>query len=372
MNVCVGTEVESLEGALAAMHGRGHGVLLGSGTIGLALSLKAAGLEGSRVAIPASVCLNVPLAVLYAGCQPVYCDVDPSDLGISPKSLERHIDEVRAVVAVHAYGNPCQIDAIADLCRSRNVFLIEDAATAQGVTVNGSPVGTFGQCAVLSFGPGKVIDADGGGAVLADDPSLTDSIRALYRTLPLRAAFDDQALSDFSRAHTALYNQCFVTGTLAAQVPAFRRRAIELGTSTLTRAPVDIDRVRTGLNHLPELVGRRRKNAEFFREWVRTSAPSGIMACDQIEGAVPWRFNLLLQNSRNEVLASILSQRFPVSSWYPPACEFLESKDAVELLPVASRIGGEILNLWVNETIDDGYKSQIVMAIAGAAAGALS
>jgi dTDP-4-amino-4,6-dideoxygalactose transaminase len=343
---------------LCAAHQRSHCILVGSGTIGLTLALRSLGVEGKPVAIPNGVCLNVPLAVIFAGGVPRYCDIDPVTLGLSIDSLRRCNPAPVAVIAVHAYGSVCDIQDISEYCWSSGIFLIEDLAVAQGATDRGRPVGAFGDCSVLSFGDGKIVDAGGGGALLTDDISIADAVERLHTQLPRRMQDDARILKEFNRSHTRLYNDHYGRD-LDLHVTGFLGQAVGLERAFLSVPPSDVERIAAGLGGLKKNIARRRQFAEKFHEkfWrefenIRSFHPPG--------GSVYWRFNIFLRDGRDQVLRALLAERTLVSSWFPPVDLFLGGRGVSgAVTPVCDRLGKEIINLWVNEEIDDAYVQRV-------------
>jgi len=177
-----GPEVEQLEDALAHRAGAAHAVGVGSGTAALFLTLLAAGIgPGDEVVLPASTFFATAEAILATGATPVPADVDPSTGSIDPSSVDAVVSErTAAVVAVHLYGLPVDVDALRHLTARRQLLLIEDAAQAFGATWGGRPVGSLGDAAAFSFFPTKILGALGeAGAVTTDDPALARQVRLL-------------------------------------------------------------------------------------------------------------------------------------------------------------------------------------------------
>ncbi len=148
-------------------------MLVGSGTAALIAILKIlVKRDRGTVAIPVNVCSNVVTAIYAAGKMPIYLDIEEETCGMEPDELERLEQKPDAVIAVHSYGIPCKIEIIQKICNEHGIYLIEDAAVAQGAMVGERAVGSFGIISVLSFGPGKIVSVGGNGAALTDDDVL--------------------------------------------------------------------------------------------------------------------------------------------------------------------------------------------------------
>jgi len=167
-------EVRGLEREWASYLGSQHCIATNSGTAALHVAITAAGIgPGDQVIVPAFTFVATALAVLHAGAVPVFVDIEPRTLGMDPRLVERAITPAtRAVIPVHMHGTPCEIDAIAEICRRRKLVLIEDAAQAHGATHQGRKVGTFGALGCFSVQSSKNLPAGEGGLVVTDDAAL--------------------------------------------------------------------------------------------------------------------------------------------------------------------------------------------------------
>jgi perosamine synthetase len=160
-----GAEAARLEAVLARLSGGADAVALQSGTLAVTLALRALGI-GPRdgVALPSHACAALLHAVRAAGARPRVCDIDPAGLALDPDDLARRGGEdLRAVILVHPFGSPVRVEPF----RARGLLVIEDCAQALGATLDGRPVGSWGDAAVFSFGPTKVITCGGPGGALS-------------------------------------------------------------------------------------------------------------------------------------------------------------------------------------------------------------
>ncbi|BAO31142.1 DegT/DnrJ/EryC1/StrS family aminotransferase [Sulfuritalea hydrogenivorans] len=344
-----------LEKLLCGIHQQSHCHPVGNATTGLCLALAALGLRGKRVAIPNSVCPNVPLAVLLSGNAPVYLDVTTRDLGIDIAELIGKGGQVDAVIAVHAYGSVCNIREIAAYCKSRGIPLIEDLAVAQGASLDGQPVGSFSDIAVVSFGAGKIIDVGHGGAVLTSRLFVLNELVAREAALGVQTAASKEAVSAFGQYHTDLYNRHYGPGINAFST-AFKTRALALRQHILC----SFDRARgpeieEQLEKLDGVVQSRRERAETLEGLLARCESVGMEILRPPAGSVPWRFNVLIER-RDALLKSLLVKGFRISSWFPSADLFFEDRAVSGVnAAVSDHIGDRVLNLWVNEDADREY-----------------
>jgi dTDP-4-amino-4,6-dideoxygalactose transaminase len=178
----LGSEVEAFEGEFAAYCEVKHCVGVGNGLEALHLTLRAYGIgPGDEVIVPANTFIATWLAVSYAGAKPVPVEPDENTYNIDPGRIEAAITvRTKAIVPVHLYGQPADMDAVNDLAQRDGLKVIEDAAQAHGARYQGRPVGSLGHAAAFSFYPGKNLGAIGdGGAVVTNDPALADKVRVL-------------------------------------------------------------------------------------------------------------------------------------------------------------------------------------------------
>jgi dTDP-4-amino-4,6-dideoxygalactose transaminase len=178
-----GPATERLEARLARRHGLAHAVAVNSGTDALIFALAGLGLpEGSPVAVPALSFIASASAVLHVRCRPVFVDIDPETMLMDTDAVLDLIGRraVRAIVAVHLYGQMVDLEGIGAHARECGIAVIEDAAQALGSSCREHPPGAFSDATCLSFDPTKVIGACGsGGALLTDDPRIAETARLL-------------------------------------------------------------------------------------------------------------------------------------------------------------------------------------------------
>jgi dTDP-4-amino-4,6-dideoxygalactose transaminase len=178
----LGEEVESFERAFADYCGAAHAVGVGSGTDALILALKALDIGlGDEVITVSHTAVATVAAVLACGATPVLVDVDPTYYTVDPTRIEAAITpRTKAIIAVHLYGQPADMDAIKAIGRRRGLLIVEDCAQAAGSRYRGRPIGSFGDAACFSFYPTKNLGAMGdGGMMTARNAALAARMRRL-------------------------------------------------------------------------------------------------------------------------------------------------------------------------------------------------
>lgn len=178
----LGPFVEKFEREFAAFHDVPHAVGCSSGTSAISLTLEAMGVgPGDEVVTVGLTFAASASAVRNVGAVPVFVDVEPASYTMEPQALEAAITpRTKAVIPVHLYGTPCDMDAICEIAARHRLVVVEDAAQAHGAAWNGRMVGGWGRAATFSFYPSKNLGAYGdAGAVATKDPELAERIRRL-------------------------------------------------------------------------------------------------------------------------------------------------------------------------------------------------
>jgi perosamine synthetase len=178
----LGPHTSAFEDAFALRHNARFAVATSSGTSALEIILRAHGVEGGEVIVPANTFFATAAAVLHAGGTVRLADIDAASMALSVESVEAACTErTVGVIHVHIGGMVSEATpAIADLCRNRGVWLVEDAAHAHGSSYRGTSAGGFGATAAFSFYPTKVVTSGEGGMITTDVATLRDEAR-IYR-----------------------------------------------------------------------------------------------------------------------------------------------------------------------------------------------
>jgi len=158
-----------------------HGIAVSNGTVAIHLALKALGIGvGDEVIVPDLTFAATINTVLHSGATPVIVDIDPESWCISTTEIEKAITKkTKAIIPVHVYGQPCDMDAIMSIAKKHKFFVIEDAAEAHGAKYKGKRVGSFGDISCFSFYGNKIITTGEGGMCLTNDSKLDERMRIL-------------------------------------------------------------------------------------------------------------------------------------------------------------------------------------------------
>lgn len=176
-----GPFVKEFEQKLSATVGRKYGIAVSNGTAALEVAVQALGImEDDEVIMPAFTIISCAMAVTKLGAVPVLVDSDIYDWNMNVDEIEAKItNKTKAIMIVHIYGLPVQVDKILELAKKYSLWVIEDAAEMHGQTYNGKPCGSFGDISTFSFYPNKHITTGEGGMVVTDDKELAERCREL-------------------------------------------------------------------------------------------------------------------------------------------------------------------------------------------------
>jgi dTDP-4-amino-4,6-dideoxygalactose transaminase len=327
----LGTEVEQFEAEFADYCETGHCVGVSSGTAALSLVLRAAGIgPGDEVIVPAHTFIASALGAVHAGATPVLCDVDVATGLIDPEAARAAITRrTAAIVAVHLYGQMCDMDAIGEIAKSHNLFVLEDAAQAHGAAYKGRRAGSTGDAAAFSFYPSKNLGALGdGGAVCTNDEMLAAGLRRL-RNLGQRTKGEHVELG---------YNER-LDGLQAALL---RVKLPYLDAWNETRR-VLAQRYRELLTHDVTLLEERRESHCVYH-------------------LMPARFK-----NRDEVAAALRARRIETGIHYAPAMDAHRALDGVAIvrgeIPIARAWAAEELSLPMHPDLTADEVEQVAEAV---------
>lgn len=171
-----GKFVTEFENSFASYVGVKHATTVSNGTVAIHLALLALGIgEGDEVIVPTLTYISSVNTIVYTGAKPVFVDSLQETWQIDPSDVIRKITpKTKAIMAVHLYGHPCDMDALVAICKEHNLFLVEDCAEAIGTLYKGKHVGTFGDISTFSFFGNKTITTGEGGMVITNDETLHD------------------------------------------------------------------------------------------------------------------------------------------------------------------------------------------------------
>jgi dTDP-4-amino-4,6-dideoxygalactose transaminase len=319
----LGQEVEAFESEFAAYCDAKYCVGVGNGLEALHLILRAMEIgTGDEVIVPANTYIATWLAVSYAGATPVPVEPDERTYNIDPARIEAAITpKTKAIIAVHLYGQPADMDAINAVAAQYHLKVVEDAAQAHGARYQGRCAGSFGHAAGFSFYPGKNLGAHGdAGAVVTDDEAVASKVRVLRNY----------------GSHIKYYNEA----------KGFNSRLDELQAAVL----------RVKLKKLDEWNDRRKRIADYYRQTLKNI--SGMVLPHVPESVEPvWHLFVVRHPDRLALQERLSSAGIGTLIHYPlpPHLQkaYAELGYASGCFPVSEKISEEVLSLPIGPHLSD-------------------
>ncbi len=236
--------ITEFERSFAAYQHSTFGVSAFNGTVTLEAALNVLGIgKGDAVIVPAISFISTASAVSRVGATPVFVDIDPASFNIDPEAVRRAISpSTKALIAVHFGGAMCDMDALGDICRERDLILLEDAAHAHGSEWNGKRAGSFGIAGSFSYQNGKVLSAGEGGMLVTSDEDFAERVRSLANC----GRVQGRSFYEHPNLGSNLRMTAFQAAVLLAQ---FERLPQQIATRTenahaLKEALADLDEIR--------------------------------------------------------------------------------------------------------------------------------
>lgn len=286
-------------------------MLVSRASTGIFLILEAYKLKNARVMLPANICYAAIYPVIYSGNKPVFCDVDSQTGNITYDIVFKEKDNIDVLIAPHMYGNPIrEISDIAKLCAENNILLIEDCASAMGASVDGKLCGAYGDYAIYSTGYSKTIDVGGGGIVISNRS--LNQFDEIYNSLPTFTDTDEANEDFFSKFYRLVRNmplQSISTNMWMSIKEPIRNVFIH------NEKKYD-ELIIKSLKDLEKVIDERRRKQKMYESKIEPNDLCLIYTYE--EGAVPWRFNILVnQKYHRRMIDFLLERNVPVSDWYP-------------------------------------------------------
>ena len=334
----LGPEVKLLEDEVAAKLGAKFAIGCASGTDALILSLLAAGIgKGDEVITTPFSFIATAGSIAYAGAKPVFVDIDPVTFNINPALLEAAITpKTRAIMPVHLFGLPADMDPILAIAREHNLVIVEDAAQAIGSRYGGRSTGTFGEYGCFSFFPSKNLGGAGdGGMITTNDAGIAERLQML-RVHGSKKKYFHEMIGTNSRLHA-----------LQAAV------------------------LRVKLRHLDGWQQGRQNRADRYR---RLFESAGLNSFIGVPPRPPAKFEhvynqFTIRSSRRDDLKAFLHTAGVPSEIYYPLCIHLQEAFAYLVhtpgdFPESEKASKEVLSLPVYPELPDAQQDRVVQAIA--------
>ena len=333
--------VRAFESAFSNVTATQHCIACANGTDAIEIVLRAAGVgPGDEVLVPAVSWIATSEAVSTCGATPVFVDVLPGEYTIDPDAAAAKLTpRTVAIIPVHLYGTPARMDALQQLSRSKNLFLLEDCAQAHGAQYRDRPVGSFGHAASFSFFPGKNLGAWGdAGAIVTSDEALARKCRMICQHGQAGRKHEHQIEGRNSR----------MDGIQAAVLSAKLPR-LEAWTSARRR-----------------LAGQYTRDCGKLVEYVQTQPPGtrGVFHLFVVE-----------VHRRESIISALAEDGITTAVHYPRPLPLLAAYERfharAEDFPVASRMTTRILSLPLYPELSDAQQERVVSALRRAVSAAV-
>jgi len=269
-----GEKTREFEKKIAEICGVKHAIATCNGTLALYVGLKVLGIgDGDEVIVPDFTFIASANSVVMAGAAPVFVDIDERTFNIDPDCTEKAITpRTKAIMPVHIYGQAADMDAICRIAEKHNLYVIEDAAQGIGVTLNGKPVGSFGEVGCLSFYADKTMTTGEGGMVLTDDDALAEKCLILKHQ---------------GRTGRGIYFHEYI---------GFNFRLTDL------QSAVGLAQ----LSKLSIIIERKKRNENLYKEFLKDIEGVRFPYIDPRGFNVPFRINILVDDP--EILSNYLNE----------------------------------------------------------------
>lgn len=332
----LGEEVEAFERAFAAFTESAHCIGVGNGLDALRLALEACGVgSGDEVLVPSNTFIATWLAVQQLGAIPVPVEPEPGSHNLDPERLQAALtSRTRAVLPVHLYGQPADLDPILAFARSHGLRVIEDAAQAHGARYRGRRIGGHADAITWSFYPGKNLGAFGdGGAITTDDPAIADRLH-LLRNYGSRVRYVHEVAGGNSRLD-----------------------------------PIQAAALRVKLQHLDDWNDRRRVIATRYAE---SLSDCGLTLPVSAVGTEPvWHLYVVRTPHRDALQAALAARGVQTLIHYPTPPHrqgaFAEGAGHTPQ-PIAEQLSGEVLSLPIGPHLTQEDCERVIAEVRSAAA----
>lgn len=336
----LGKELETFEAAFSSYIGRSYGIGVNSGQDALILAVRALGIgPGDEVIVQANAYIASVLGITENGATPVFVECDPY-FGVDTAAVERAITpRTKAILPVHLYGQPCDLESLREIADRHGLYLIEDCAQCHGATQNGRKAGSFGDVSCFSFYPTKPLGAFGdGGMVLTDRPELAEKLKML-RFYGSRKKYVSEITGINSRMDE-IQAAMLSVGLLHMEEETRERQSIAQAYLTgIHHRDIQLPQTRPACTHVYHIFAIRTKRRDELAAYLAEKGiqaqihypiPPHLAPCYQALGYLPGSFPLTEQYAAEELSLPIYAGM--------PAEEVAYVIDAINAFPVVETV----------------------------------
>ena len=345
-------KIEVVESEIARIHKRKYCLITSRASSAIYISLKSIISTKANVILPTISCPSPANAVLYSGNYPLFCDIDINDYNICPIALERILKReknIKAIIAIHLYGNPAKMDQIINLAKTYKIKVIEDAAQCLGGFFKGKAVGSWGDLSILSFGNTKLLNLGLGGAVLTDDLSIFEKLKKEEKLLPDFPPNFSELVKTWKKTYYSLKELSEINENLNELFKPLPN--IFKPMYLFNRKLINYEDIYKKIFDIKKLAIERKNKNNIY---MKTLDHKLIKKVDYQDGAVPWRFIFTVPSKiRNELTYVLRENGIDVSNWYPSLYKWYDGNknNTYKNLLNGVKFENEVINLWVDESI---------------------
>jgi len=288
-----GKYVQEFERQLEQLTGVKHCIAICNATIALEIAIRALGMKG-EVIIPSFTFVATAHALQWQGITPVFCDIDPQTHNLDPQQVERMITpRTTGIIGVHVWGRACNIEALSEIAKRRNLYLLFDAAHAFSCTYRGNMIGGFGDAEVFSFHGTKFFNTLEGGAIATNNDNLAHKIRLMKNF-----GFTNYDKTDYIGINGKMNEISAAMGL-------------------------------TNLESLDDFISTNRKNYQLYRRYLTDVEGINLVTFDDVE-QYNYQYVVLEINpqiagvTRDEIVAILHAENILVRRYFYPGCHQME------------------------------------------------
>lgn len=278
-----------------------------------------------RVLVPANICYAAVFPILYAGYEPLFCDVDPVSGNVTYKEFTGVCNQdVAAAIVPHMYGNPViELLEIAAYCRKQHITLIEDCASAMGAETDNYRLGELGDYTIYSTGYAKTLDLGFGGMISSEND--LSQIATMEDALNELTQVGIDNLLFWGKLYRLMRNEgsnSLIEHEIGKIIPSQCKWGL---ICRLSQERKDYIYERLISRSFVDVIKNRRTSLKMYQKRVAIKSEA---VYPYAQGAVPWRFNMLVNPEKKKYLIkTLLEQNLPVSDWYPRVTPLLQIED---------------------------------------------
>ena len=313
----------------------------GSGTTAIYLLLKAINLSSPKIVFPAITCMAPVNSAMYAGYEPVFCDINLQNYTVDLNSLEAILQKQEAgiVVPTHLYGHKCDMEGLYQIAKKHNAFILEDAAQ----TVELSP---RADASIISFGHTKIFQTqNGGGAVFTNDPVLYDLLVQERGKIAAKKENTHKLFDHYREIYYSIMKAIKKDPIFWELMLSLQKVSQDVFVYNQEENPLVVEI----LKRADEIIKKRQRRTELYDNYLaRQHIKLPNVSCKDVR----WRYSFLFQGDRDRLLEEVRRRRIDISSWYPSLHRMYSKQEDADF-PNALLLEKQVINLWVDPNYEE-------------------